>query len=104
MHTPPSFAVNKSNAIQFCKTTLWRDEISTCSAFIASVVEFFICSNSAEIFTIAFSNSLTPKLGINHLMKLWYPVVFSTKGFCGIARVMRFHGDLKIPIGIAGPL
>ena len=31
--------------------------------------------------TVTFSNSLTPKDGMNHLAKLWKPVGFCTKGF-----------------------
>jgi len=70
IHTPPSFAVNKFNAIRFCSTTLLRDDASVCKFSIVCIVRFSIFSKTVEMFTMAFSSLLTPNHGKNHLTKL----------------------------------
>lgn len=52
-------------------SAIWGFFISSCNTVTASIIWFSIYSMVAEMFTIVFSNSLTPSQGKNHLMKLW---------------------------------
>jgi len=70
VQTPPCEASSKSRAILFWITTFDRLDTSVCRALTASVVLFSMFSITANMFTMAFSNSLTPSHGRNYLTKL----------------------------------
>ena len=99
VHTPPSLAVNRSNAILFWSTTLDKEDTSSWLACNASVVAFSTVSRVAEIFTIAFSSWVTPRAGIRALRKLWYPLLYIARGL--YVRLVLIQGVLRSPQGIS---
>lgn len=64
-----------------------------CSAKIASTVLFSACSMVAEILTIAFPGSFTPRPGIRLWRNLWNTVLLTINRFSAYLRHLIFPGD-----------